>query len=123
MENKTTAKLILKSPYIKGGKGASEHMNYIATREGVEMLNYISTCPGMESSEAIPLCKAFAQRLAVFGSSNVWDMWATASRICAVACSVTLTLYFVIRCPRGCWQRHHPKGWPLRFLPADSPFP
>ena len=32
------AKLIVKPPYQKGGAGAGKHMNYIATREGVELL-------------------------------------------------------------------------------------
>lgn len=79
MENKTTVKLILKSPYIKGGKGASEHMNYIATREGVEMLNYISTRPGVEKhgehglfgdTDGVELDKAKAEIMRHHG--NVW---------------------------------------------------
>lgn len=32
------ARLILKSPYIKGGKNASGHAKYIATRERVELV-------------------------------------------------------------------------------------
>ena len=32
------ARLILKSPYIKGGKNAGGHARYIATRERVELV-------------------------------------------------------------------------------------
>lgn len=79
MENKTTVKLILKSPYIKGGKGASEHMNYIATRDGVEMLKYIATRPGVEKHgehglfgdmDGVDLDKAKAEITRHHG--NVW---------------------------------------------------
>ena len=52
------AKLILKSPYYKGGAGAEKMLEYVATREGVEKLpktevyaNYIATRPGVEKQQ------------------------------------------------------------------------
>ena len=73
------AKLILKSPYIKGGKGAGKYMNYIATRDGVEMLKYIATRPGVEKHgehglfgdvDGVDLEKAKAELMRHHG--NVW---------------------------------------------------